>query len=262
MTFHEIFWYFVVYSALGWGLEVCFCSVDTGKFVNRGFLNGPVCPIYGFGMVLVCAALGPVSGSLPALFLGGMLLTSALELAGGWALKKLFHTTWWDYSDQPFNLGGYICLKFSLAWGVCVVFAVRVIHPIVAGFVAGVPHTLSLVLGVLCTLLFAVDITATVADILRLDETLGRISAVAGKMREGSDTIAEALGDTAIAVDGKLDSYGPEFSARMDLLRAELADRRHMASMRLLRAFPDMKNLRHGEALDTLRAWYQSKTEK
>ena len=262
MTFHEIFWYFVIYSALGWGLEVCYCSVDTGKFVNRGFLNGPVCPIYGFGMLLVCGVLGPVSGSLPLLFAGGMALASALELVGGWALKKIFHTTWWDYSDEPFNLGGYICLKFSLAWGVCVVLAMRVIHPIVANLVGYMPHTVSIVLGCVCTLAFAVDAAATVADILRLDETLVHISAVAGKMREGSDTIAEALGDTAIAVDGKLDSYGPEFSARMDLLRAELADRRHMASMRLLRAFPDMKNLRHGEALDTLRAWYQSKTEK
>ena len=67
---------------------MCFCTVDTGKLVNRGFLNGPVCPIYGFGMVLVLAILTPVQHSGLALFFGGMLLASALELAGGWALKK------------------------------------------------------------------------------------------------------------------------------------------------------------------------------
>ena len=112
-------------QVLGWCLEVCFCTINTGQFVNRGFLNGPVCPIYGFGMVLVIVALTGFSGNLPALFLGGMVLTSAIELAGGWALKKLFHTSWWDYSDQPFNIGGYICLKFSLAWGLCVVVVMR-----------------------------------------------------------------------------------------------------------------------------------------
>ena len=85
---------------------------------------------------------------------------------------------------------------------------------------------------------------------------------VAARMREGSDAIAESLGDKAIAVDGRLDSYGPEFSARMDLLRAEMADSRHRAELRLLRAFPHMKNLRHSEALDVLREWIQSKNEK
>ena len=119
MTFYDLLWYFTIYSFLGWCSEVIFATVTTGKFVNRGFLNGPVCPIYGFGMVLVLAILTPVQQSGLALFFGGMILASALELAGGWALKKIFHTTWWDYSDQPFNLGGYICLKFSLAWGVC-----------------------------------------------------------------------------------------------------------------------------------------------
>ena len=122
-TIYELLCFFVIYSVLGWCLEVCFCTINTGQFVNRGFLNGPVCPIYGFGMVIVLVALTPLAHSLPVLFVGGALLTSALELAAGWILKKVFHTSWWDYSDVPFNLGGYICLKFSLAWGVAVVAA-------------------------------------------------------------------------------------------------------------------------------------------
>lgn len=117
LTFYELLWYFAIYSFLGWCMEVVFCTVRTGKLVNRGFLNGPVCPIYGFGMVIVLAVLGRFSDNVALLFFGGMALTSALELAGGWALKRFFHTTWWDYSDKPMNLGGYICLQFSLAWG-------------------------------------------------------------------------------------------------------------------------------------------------
>lgn len=137
-TIYELLCFFVIYSVLGWCLEVCFCTINTGQFVNRGFLNGPVCPIYGFGMVIVLVALTPLAHSLPVLFVGGALLTSALELAAGWILKKVFHTSWWDYSDVPFNLGGYICLKFSLAWGVAVVAVMKGVQPAVAALVRAV----------------------------------------------------------------------------------------------------------------------------
>ena len=86
--------------------------------MNRGFLNGPVCPIYGFGMIIVLFALTPLQHSILLLYIGGVILPSALELVGGWALYKLYHTRWWDYSDFPFNIGGYICLEFCLLWGV------------------------------------------------------------------------------------------------------------------------------------------------
>ena len=107
-SLYEIFWYFVIYAVLGWVVEVCFCSIKTGSFVNRGFLNGPVCPIYGFGMVAVLVCLWPLRNSMLVLYVGAVVLTSALELTTGWVLKKLFHTSWWDYSDMRFNLGGYI----------------------------------------------------------------------------------------------------------------------------------------------------------
>ena len=117
-SLYQIFAYFLIYSCLGWCLEVIYAAVTTGKLINRGFLNGPVCPIYGFGMVIVLFALTPLSHNLLLLYLGGVILPSALELVGGWALYKLYHTRWWDYSDYPFNIGGYICLEFSLLWGV------------------------------------------------------------------------------------------------------------------------------------------------
>ena len=125
---YQLLWYFFIYAVLGWCVEVIFCTATTGQWVNRGFLNGPLCPIYGFGMVIVLLCLIPLQGSLPLLFLGSFLLTSALELVTGFVLKKAFHTTWWDYSDQPFNLGGYVCLGFSLAWGLGGMAAVSYTH--------------------------------------------------------------------------------------------------------------------------------------
>lgn len=132
--------YFLIYSCLGWCLEVVYAAVTTGKLVNRGFLNGPVCPIYGFGMVIVLYALTPLVDNTLLLYLGGVILPSALELVGGWALYKLYRTRWWDYSDYPFNIGGYICLEFCLLWGVGTLVVMRIVHPVIANLVAMIPR--------------------------------------------------------------------------------------------------------------------------
>ena len=113
----QLLLYFFLYAFLGWCAEVAFAAVTTRQLVNRGFLNGPQCPIYGFGMVALLVVLGPWRQNLPAVFFGSMVLATLVELVGGWLLYRLFHTRWWDYTDQRWNLGGYICPKFSLLWG-------------------------------------------------------------------------------------------------------------------------------------------------
>ena len=95
-SLYHILAYFLIYSCMGWCLEVIYAAATTGQLVNRGFLNGPVCPIYGFGMIIVLFALTPLQHSILLLYLGGVILPSALELVGGWALYKLYHTRWWD----------------------------------------------------------------------------------------------------------------------------------------------------------------------
>lgn len=238
---------------------MCFCTVDTGKLVNRGFLNGPVCPIYGFGMSAVLAVLAPVQSSTLALFLGGMVLASALELAGGWALKKLFHTTWWDYSDQPFNLGGYICLKFSLAWGVCIVAVMRGIQPLVHRLVQALNSTPGRALAVVAGVALLCDIVVTVQALIRLDRDLGAISDVARLLRDGSDAVSERLGTAALRVDAQVDERRPAAEARLDIARAEMLDRRNYVARRLMRAFPQMKNHRYEAAMEQLKDWLKEK---
>lgn len=119
-SIYELLWLFFIYAFFGWCIEVVFCGLNEGHFINRGFLNGPVCPIYGVGGVIVVLCLTPIKDNLFLLFVGSALLTSILELITGFALDKIFHARWWDYTDMPFNIGGYICLKFSIYWGFCV----------------------------------------------------------------------------------------------------------------------------------------------
>lgn len=167
-SLYQILAFFLIYSCLGWCLEVIYAAVSTGQLVNRGFLNGPVCPIYGFGMVIVLFTLSPLANNLLLLYLGGVILPSVLELVGGWALYKLYHTRWWDYSDFPFNIGGYICLEFSLLWGVGTV--------VVTAFAA--------------------------SDLAR---ELDALEKVADSMHAVSDAMTELLGTTAMDVDQKMD---------------------------------------------------------
>ena len=122
-------WTFFLFAFLGWCSEVVFAAIRQRRFVNRGFLNGPLCPIYGIGVVAIDFLLRPFQGNLPVLLVGGMLLGSALEYLAGFFLEKLFHQKWWDYSDQPHNLHGYICLKFSILWGVAGALIIRYITP-------------------------------------------------------------------------------------------------------------------------------------
>lgn len=129
LTLYEAFAYFFCYSFLGWVTEVAFHAVTQGKFVNRGFLNGPVCPIYGTGMVAVLLILGENISRAWLVFLVGVGLPTLIELITGWVLERFFHNKWWDYSSRRFNLKGYICLEFSILWGVAVLFAVEVVHP-------------------------------------------------------------------------------------------------------------------------------------
>ena len=160
-SLYHVLAFFLIYSCTGWCLEVIFAAATTGQLVNRGFLNGPVCPIYGFGMVIVLFALTPLQGSVLLLYIGGVILPSALELVGGWALYKLYHTRWWDYSDFPFNIGGYICLEFSLLWGVGTLVVMRIVHPVVAGLVDMVPPFVGFVVMCVLYAVYAADVVVT-----------------------------------------------------------------------------------------------------
>lgn len=265
-TVYQLLWYFFIYAVLGWCVEVIFCTVTTGQWVNRGFLNGPLCPIYGFGMVIVLLCLTPLQGNLPLLFLGSFVLTSALELVTGFVLKQAFHTTWWDYSDQPFNLGGYICLGFSLAWGLGGMAAVRLLHPPVAKLVAALPRPLGWALLGVFGLAFAADLAATLATLIGLERDLRELERIAGALRRGSDAISHELSDAARAADEKVEEGKEalpaklaELEMRRDFLRAKLLDSRLFGAGRLMRAFPAMQNLKHRDALAELKAEFRAR---
>ena len=117
VDFYHIANWFYIYSFLGWLWETCYVSVRKGKLINRGFINGPLCTIYGCGALAVYLILLPISDNLLLLFVGGVVVATALEYVTAVLMENIFHTSWWDYSDNKFNFQGRICLGCSLGGG-------------------------------------------------------------------------------------------------------------------------------------------------
>ena len=252
-NFFELLFWFFIYSFLGWCTEVCFRSVNNGTFVNSGFLNGPYCPIYGVGMLFVVYTLYPVRDNLPLLFFSSVILTTLLEGITGAVLRKVFKTRWWDYTDMPFNIGGYVCPAFSLIWGLGACFVVKFIHPAVETIVAHISYNLGWVILLILTSLFVVDIITSVLTASNLNTDLERLHRISKELREPSDFIARSLGNAMIEIDEKYDEKRLEMQARLDVLKAEIMDVKKKNYHRMIKAFPNMKHDMYNEQLIELK---------
>lgn len=152
-------WYIFIYSILGWLVEVIYHYLNHKGFVNRGFLNGPYCPIYGIGALFEIILLTKFKYNPILLYLIAVLVTTVLEYITGFILEKIFNLKWWDYSDEKFNLGGYVCLKFSLIWGIASILLMYVIHPKISQIVVLLKYNNILLIVILIMLLIDFDIT-------------------------------------------------------------------------------------------------------
>ena len=188
-SWFQILWYFYIYGFLGWCSEVAFAAVAHGKFVNRGFVNGPICSIYGFGVMSVLLVLGPLKSSFWLLFGGSVLFTSAIEYLTGWVLEKVFHDKWWDYSKRPLNIKGYVCLEFSVLWGLACVFVVDVFQPLVAKVVDLIPKKLGWVLLGTFSALWIADNIITAMEIRKLPKKLRALQAIEAAGRKVGEDI-------------------------------------------------------------------------
>lgn len=224
MAFYEILLYFFIYAFLGWCLEVAYVALVSGRFVNRGFLNGAYCPIYGFGALILIYFLTPLKDNLLLFFAASVALTSLLELVVGFLLEKLFHQRWWDYSDKPLNFKGYICPLFSLLWGIACLVVVGFIHPPVEWLVGVLPYALGIVILVVLSALMAVDLTATVRTIAKINRDLGQIDELAARMRKLSDELGEDIAHQALAVSEKGSDLKEGLEERTEELKNDLAE--------------------------------------
>ena len=183
---HYFLW-FLFYSFVGWVYESILVSCQERRLVNRGFLNGPLCPIYGTGAVLGIAVLGNLHNPI-IIFLISMVGATILEYTTSWVMEELFHARWWDYSNFRFNVQGRVCLLGAVIFGIAGVVIVLGAQPYVAQFTDLIPvpmlHTLVTVLA----LVTIIDLAVTVAGMLGFEQVL--------------DSVAQAVQDVAARAGG------------------------------------------------------------
>ncbi len=232
---HTIYWLlflFFIYAFLGWCAEVSYHAVTFGKFINRGFLNGPVCPIYGVGALVVLLCLQPVADNGVLLFLFSMVLTSMLEALTGFILEKLFHARWWDYSEEPFHIGPYVCLKFSLMWGFACVFILRLLHPFLLFLIGLIPPVVGTAVLILFSAVLTADLCATAATVTRIFRSLEALEGIGKEIHTLSDKLGEKITDSALDAaelqresKEKLEAYKEQLGEKIESYKEQLDDR-------------------------------------
>ena len=248
------FLYFVVYSFLGWCMETVLCSTVEHRLVSRGFLYGPICPIYGVGVLMMICWFQPFMDRPVIFYLVAMVCMSAWEYLVGWFLEVTTHIKYWDYSWSRFNLKGRICLPVSLAWGLLSYLVLFFIHPRVAGFLARFDGVFLYFLdGLLLGSLLA-DATATVLQLVKTSQMMKRLRQAGDELRvrahlgkaELSDLL-ENLGDRLEdLLPDQLDDAGRAAKERYDELmaRTEMVTRRFRETYHGMRAsLPDAGTL-------------------
>lgn len=149
--------YFFIYSLMGWLLEVGTKFVTTGKFVNRGFLIGPICPIYGYCMVLLTLLIGTGDKDILSIFLKSILVCSLIEYGTSYIMEKVFKARWWDYSNNRFNINGRVCLETMLPFGIMGTLALYFLQPAFHDFVGIFSYNIKLIIAAVLSVLYLFD---------------------------------------------------------------------------------------------------------
>lgn len=267
MSIYYSILYFFVYGFLEWCTEVIFAAFKQHRFVNRGFLNGPICPIYGVGVTLVIACLEAFQSNLLLLYISSVILVTVLEGVTGWAMDKLFHNKWWDYSKLPFNIGGYVCLLFSLIWGVACVFIVYFVHPLIHQVLSLIPHTAGIALIAILGIALLSDMIVTTSAIVKFNQYLELLKHITDELHAISNQIGAELYQNVMHVldmqessRQKLDDVKLEVSEEIRMQIVELKTRAQnlgekvpKPARRLLKAFPKLESRNYKAQLELFR---------
>ncbi len=255
-SLYEMFHIFIFWAFIGWCIEVCYMTLETGEYQNRGFLNMPICPIYGFGVIMVTVFFRPLEHTLIPLFLATSLLCTAFELLVGLGMEKIFGARWWDYSHERFNFRGYICLKVSILWGLGCVLVIRVVEPTVEKIVDFIPVRMGLALILIWSVLIVIDLVSSICAVNKLNNRLKQIDEISRVMLNSAVKIGGKLSKETLEVKEKYDRLVEVTDAKTQSVKLryeKLVDIKDRSVERLLKAFPNMRSISYPESLETLK---------
>lgn len=246
------FFWFMVYSIFGWIYESILCSLRERRLINRGFLNGPYCPIYGFGAIIDIFFLGKLENPI-SIFLLGALLACSLEYFTSWAMEKLFHARWWDYSSRRFNIKGRICLLGAVVFGMFAVVLLKVVHPVVYEYTYRIEKSRLNIISTALFLIFFFDTIYTIIKLSKFEEKLKELTYLMNNLISGNNGYRKLILDKIKDIE----SYGEDKLARINILK-----KLNFQERRILKAFPKLKSLRYNETLQKIREFMASTNKK
>ncbi|WP_100065583.1 putative ABC transporter permease [Miniphocaeibacter massiliensis] len=243
--FSFLFLLFITYSILGWIVESIYCSLYEKKVVNRGFLIGPYCPIYGAAAILIIIALSDFKNKILILFFLSTLLCGFLEYITSIILEKVFKLSLWDYSKEKLNIKGRICLKNLLMFGFLSVFLVELVHPFFEKLYSNIPYYIFIIIFVLTSLLF-------IADIIFTSIAVFDITNLANKTFN--------LNELSLARSRITDNILQDIESKAEKIKFELKDKKEKGKVtinfihrRFIKAFPNIKSLNPNESFEILK---------
>ena len=158
MFFIKLFLAFIIYAFIGWILEIIYTYIRTKKVINRGFLIGPYCPIYGMGCILITLLLKKYYDDPIVLAIMSMIICSLLEYITSYAMEKVFKARWWDYRDRKFNINGRICLETLVPFGIGSLVIMYVVNPFIVNLLNIIPEIIIYILFISIFVMFVLDI--------------------------------------------------------------------------------------------------------
>ena len=254
---------FLTYSFIGWVCEVIYCSFPDKKFVNRGFLIGPYCPIYGFGALAVINILTPFSDNPIIVYFLAVIITSLLEYVTGYLLERIYHLKWWDYSNYKLNIHGRVVLHNSLIFGGLSLIAIYFLNPILLNMINKLPLSMRYTSSLILLSIFLTDNIISTLNALKLNTNLSKLHMIADEIKE---TTSEKLfiklksiqSDEELSqirvLTNKIDELNQKFN--------DISKQNKEFVKRVFAAFPNITSKLHKETLINLKAVNKMNTNK
>ena len=237
--------YLILYSFAGWILESVSKTIEQRKFVNSGFLNGPFCPIYGFGAIIMILCLNFLKEKPILLFIAAFFILSIWEYLVGIFLEKVFKTKYWDYSHLKFNIQGRVCLKNSIFWGVLGVIFICYVHPFIQEYIKTIPNNILLYMNIIIGIAILVDLVFSIIAITNFETMVKKINELGDSIKEKVKELKVLNGKNKLKLEetekNSIESI-EKIIQELKRNQAKLKIRIYRQANRLKKAFPSMKS--------------------
>ena len=240
-TIYQLIFFFIVYSIAGWILESIYKSILEKKPINSGFMFGPYCPIYGFGAIIMIALLQNIKSDITLLFIVSFVVLTLWEYVVGVILEKVYHTKYWDYSNNRININGRVCLLNSVYWGILGVVFTRVVHPQVAKLTLLIPSNTLFYIDLIIGLIMIVDATISGINFNLISKKIEELKTLSEKIKEKLEK-AKTTKQSKITISSKNNLEEKEQNLmQLQLRHNKLTIALYKQLTRLKKAFPTMQ---------------------